>query len=151
MTEWDSQFNLHLLSRCGSTFEWDSQFDVSLPSQCGSTFEWDSQFDVCLPFQCGSTHYCLGRAVPEIHFASLCNVMQPVNSQSSSSAFSSYNCQESPYSFLQMWPIFVLETVKGAGIAQSAVCWAHCPAWCSCMGLILLWASSRGDFPLELT
>ena len=27
----------------------------------------------------------------------------------------------------------------GVGIAQLVVCWARCPAWCSVMGLILLW------------
>ena len=26
------------------------------------------------------------------------------------------------------------------------MCWACCPAWCSVMGSILLWASGRGDF-----
>ena len=40
----------------------------------------------------------------------------------------------------------------GAGIAQSVVHWARCPAWCSIAGFTLLWASGRGDFfPLELT
>ena len=36
----------------------------------------------------------------------------------------------------------------GAWIAQSVVCWAHCPAWCSVAGWTLLWASGRGDFSL---
>ena len=35
-----------------------------------------------------------------------------------------------------------------ARTAQSVVCWAHCPAWCSVTGSILLWASGRGDFSL---
>ena len=30
-----------------------------------------------------------------------------------------------------------------AGTAQSVVCWAHCSAWCSVVGSILFWASSR--------
>ena len=37
---------------------------------------------------------------------------------------------------------------EGAGIAQSVVCWARCPAWCSVVGSVLLWASGRRDFPL---
>ena len=37
-----------------------------------------------------------------------------------------------------------------AGIAQSVVCWARCPAWCSAAGLTLLWVSCRGDFSLEV-
>ena len=35
----------------------------------------------------------------------------------------------------------------GVGIAESLVCWACCPAWCSIAGSIL-WASDRGDFSL---
>ena len=39
----------------------------------------------------------------------------------------------------------------GAGIAQSVVCWARCPAWCA----LRVWFSSElpvgGIFPLELT
>ena len=35
-----------------------------------------------------------------------------------------------------------------AEIAQSVVCWAHCPAWYSVVGLIFLWTSGRGDFLL---
>ena len=41
--------------------------------------------------------------------------------------------------------------LKGARIAQWLVCWAHCPAWCSVAGSILLWTSITGDFPLVLT
>ena len=41
----------------------------------------------------------------------------------------------------------VLKDCMGAGIAQSVVCWARCPVWCSVAGLNLLWVSSRGDFP----
>ena len=41
-----------------------------------------------------------------------------------------------------------LDVGVGAGIAQLVVSWARCPAWCSIAGSILLWASSRGDFPL---
>ena len=33
--------------------------------------------------------------------------------------------------------------IPRAGIAQSVVCLAPCPAWCSVVGSILLWASSR--------
>ena len=40
--------------------------------------------------------------------------------------------------------------LNGARIAQLAVCWARCPGWCSVAGLTFLWASSRGDFSLEL-
>ena len=40
---------------------------------------------------------------------------------------------------------------EGAGIAQSKVCWACCPAWSITMASILLTASGRRDFPLELT
>ena len=36
-----------------------------------------------------------------------------------------------------------LSTPYPAGIAQSVVCWVHCP-----VDLIRLWASGRGDFPL---
>ena len=32
------------------------------------------------------------------------------------------------------------------GWNTSAMCWACCPAWCSVVGLILIWASGRGDF-----
>ena len=42
----------------------------------------------------------------------------------------------------------------GAGIAQLVVCWAGCPAWCSVMGLIVLWGEffqQKDFFPLELT
>ena len=35
-----------------------------------------------------------------------------------------------------------------ARIAQSIVCWARCPAWCSVAGSTLLWACSKGDFSL---
>ena len=38
--------------------------------------------------------------------------------------------------------------LTGARAAQSVVCWAHCPVWCSFIGLTLLWASGRGDFSL---
>ena len=32
------------------------------------------------------------------------------------------------------------------------MCWAHCPAWCSIVGSILLWGFSvEGIFPLDLT
>ena len=37
-----------------------------------------------------------------------------------------------------------------AGKAQLVVYWVCCPTWCGVLGLILLWASGRGDFPLEL-
>ena len=43
-----------------------------------------------------------------------------------------------------------LTSFEGAGIAQSVVCWACCPAWCSVAGLNLLWASDRGDVFLEV-
>ena len=33
-------------------------------------------------------------------------------------------------------------------IVQLVVVWACCPVWCSVVGLILLWVSSRGDFSL---
>ena len=39
----------------------------------------------------------------------------------------------------------------GAAIAQSVVCSARCPAWCSVAGSTLLWASGSGDFSLRLT
>ena len=40
--------------------------------------------------------------------------------------------------------------VLGAGITQSVVCWARCPAWCSVPGSNLLWASGRGDFSVRV-
>ena len=36
-------------------------------------------------------------------------------------------------------------------MAQSVVCWARCPAWCSVASSNLLWTSGTGCFPLELT
>ena len=52
----------------------------------------------------------------------------------------------SPFSLSINLSLFTI--VFGAGIAQSAVCWARCPAWCSVTGSILLCGSG---FPLELT
>ena len=43
---------------------------------------------------------------------------------------------------------FIQNCGMGAGITQLAMSWIHCPAWCSVMGLILLWAISRRDFAL---
>ena len=39
-----------------------------------------------------------------------------------------------------------LSHLSGTRIAQSVVCRACCPAWCSVAGSTLLWFSSRGDF-----
>ena len=39
--------------------------------------------------------------------------------------------------------IYVWTKEYGARIAQSVVCWAHCPAWCYVVGSTLLWASDR--------
>ena len=41
---------------------------------------------------------------------------------------------------------FFLGCITGPGTAQSVVCWACCPAWCSIMGSILLWTSGKGCF-----
>ena len=49
----------------------------------------------------------------------------------------------------QAWGSAVI-TVAGAGIAQSVVCWACCPEWCSAVDSIRLWASGGGDFSLGL-
>ena len=49
------------------------------------------------------------------------------------------------YQFLFHW--------YGGWNSSLVVCWAHCPAWCSVVGLILLWGEffRRGDFSLEWT
>ena len=49
-----------------------------------------------------------------------------------------------------VWYTTELYIWMGAGITQSVVCWARCPAWCSGMGSILLLASSKGDFSLGI-
>ena len=62
----------------------------------------------------------------------------------------------SPAAYVWKMPLFILEfqsgidVLNGARIAQSVVCWARCPAWCSIAGSNFLWASGRGDFSLEV-
>ena len=47
--------------------------------------------------------------------------------------------------------VIVIIVVVGARIAQSVVCWALCPVWCSVVGSILLKLLVEGSFPLELS
>ena len=53
--------------------------------------------------------------------------------------------------FLRLYRKVMFRLLLRAGIAQWVVCWARCPAWCSIMGLMLLWASGRGDFSLRVS
>ena len=51
---------------------------------------------------------------------------------------------------LQRSTVAIQILYSGSGIAQPAVCWARCPAWCSVVGSSLLSASGWGEFSFRV-